>query len=88
MAVSPVGDKNLVIVHPGNYGPLTAFDANTGEVKWTASGDSAWASPIIVELGGTRQVVSMTQQSVIACRVADGVLLWEHRGRQAGWLAR
>src|SRR5499426_644276 len=38
MAVSPVGDKGLVIVHPGSYGPLTAFDANTGDVKWTASG--------------------------------------------------
>jgi outer membrane protein assembly factor BamB len=78
MAVSPIGDKNLVIVHPGNYGPLTAFDAKTGDIKWTASGDSAWASPIIVELGGIRQVVSMTQQSVISVSVADGALLWEH----------
>ena len=84
MAVSPVGDKNLVILHPGNYGPLTAFDANTGEVKWTASGDSTWASPIIVELGGTRQVVSMTQQSVIGVSVADGVLLWEHPWKPSG----
>ncbi len=57
MAVSPVGDKDLVIVHPGSNGPLTAFDANTGAVKWAVNGDSAWASPIIVELGGTRQVV-------------------------------
>src|SRR5262245_56719263 len=82
MAVSPVGDKDLIIVHPGNYGPLTAFDANTGDVKWTASGDSAWASPILFEpgkaLGGTRQVVSMTQKSVIGVSVADGALLWEH----------
>ncbi len=78
MAVSPIGDKDLVIVHPGSNGPLTAFDANTGDVKWTASGDSAWASPIIVELDGTRQVVSMTSKSVIGVSVADGALLWEH----------
>jgi outer membrane protein assembly factor BamB len=78
MAVSPIGDKELVIVHPGSYGPLTAFDAKTGDVKWTAIGDSAWASPIIVEMGGTRQVVSMTTKSVIGVSVADGALLWEH----------
>jgi hypothetical protein len=78
MAVSPVGDKNLVIVNPGNYGPLTAFDAETGDVKWIAVGDSAWASPIIVELGGTRQVISMTTESVIGVSVASGELLWQY----------
>jgi len=78
MAVSPVGDKDLVIVHPGSNGPLTAFDAKTGDVKWKSTGDSAWASPIIVELGGTRQVVSMTSKSVISVSVADGALLWEY----------
>ena len=29
-ASSPLGEGNLVIVHPGDYGPLTAFDAATG----------------------------------------------------------
>jgi outer membrane protein assembly factor BamB len=84
MAVSPVGDKELVIVHPGSHGPLTAFDADTGAVKWAATGDSAWASPIIVELGGTRQVVSMTSKSVISVAVADGALLWEHPWKSGG----
>jgi len=77
-AVSPVGDAGLVIVHPGNYGPLTAYDANTGEVRWTANGDGTFASPIIVELGGTRQIVSMTQQSVVGVSVTDGALLWQY----------
>ena len=31
-AVSPLGMQDLVIVHPGDYGPLTAFDARTGAV--------------------------------------------------------
>jgi outer membrane protein assembly factor BamB len=77
-AVSPVGDKNLVIVHPGNHGPLTAFDWNTGAVKWTGSGDGAYASPIVVELGGVRQVVTMTQNSVLGVALADGARLWEY----------
>ena len=77
-AVSPVGDKNLVIVHPGNHGPLTAFDANTGAVKWAGNGRGAYASPIIVELGGIRQVVTMTQDSVLGVALADGARLWEY----------
>lgn len=84
MAVSPLGDKNLIIVHPGSHGLLTAFDAGTGKVKWTAPGDSAWASPIIIELGGIRQVVSMTQKSVISVAVSDGALLWEHPWKSSG----
>ena len=82
-AVSPVGDEKLVIVHPGNHGPLTAFDTNTGAVKWTGSDRGAYASPIIVELGGVRQVVTMTQGSVLGVSLSDGARLWEYP-----WLSR
>jgi outer membrane protein assembly factor BamB len=77
-AVSPVGDGNLVIVHPGNHGPLTAFNANTGAVKWSGGDRGAYASPIVVELGGIRQVVTMTQGSVLGVAVSDGARLWEY----------
>jgi len=78
MSVSPVGEGGLVIVHPGNHGPLTAFDAKTGAVRWSAPGRAAYASPIVVELGGVRQVVTMTDRSVIGVSVPDGTRLWEH----------
>ena len=77
-SVSPVGDKDLVIVHPGNHGPLTAFDANTGAVRWAGHDRGAYASPIIVELGGIRQVVTMTQESVLGVALSDGTKLWEY----------
>lgn len=77
-AVSPVADANLVFVHPGNHGPLTAFDANTGAVKWSAGGGGAFASPMIIELDGVRQVVTMTQDSVLAVSLSDGTRLWEY----------
>jgi outer membrane protein assembly factor BamB len=76
-ASSPLGEKGLVIVHPGNYGPLTAFDTSTGEVRWTVGGSGFFASPILVILGGTRQVVSATQDSVIGVSL-DGRLLWRY----------
>ena len=77
-AVSPVADGNLVIVHPGNHGPLTAFDASTGAVRWSGKDRGAYASPIIVELGGIRQVVTMTQGSVLGVSLSDGAPLWEY----------
>jgi outer membrane protein assembly factor BamB len=77
-ASSPVGDKDLVIVHPGNYGPLTAFDTRTGQVRWTAGDDGFFASPIIVNLAGTRQVVSATARNVIGVSLTDGEVLWQY----------
>ena len=76
-ASSPLGEKGVVIVHPGNYGPLTAFDAETGEIKWTAGSAGFFASPIVVNLEGTRQIVSATQDSVIGVSL-DGRILWRY----------
>jgi outer membrane protein assembly factor BamB len=76
-ASSPLGEKGLVIVHPGNYGPLTAFDSGTGAIRWTAGGDGFFASPISVDLGGTRQIVSATQDSIIGVGL-DGRVLWRY----------
>jgi outer membrane protein assembly factor BamB len=77
-ASSPIADTGVVIVHPGNYGPLTAFDANTGEVKWTAGDGGFFASPLITTLAGTRQVITVTQSNVIGVSVTDGAVLWQY----------
>ena len=74
-AVSPLGSKDLVIVHPGDYGPLTAFDARTGTVKWTAGTGGFFASPILVSLEQMPQIVSATQDFVIGVAL-DGRILW------------
>ena len=74
-AVSPLRMQDLVIVHPGDYGPLTAFDMRTGAVKWTAGAGGFFASPILVSLEQTPQVVSATQDAVIGV-AHDGRVLW------------
>jgi len=79
-AMSPIVDRGLVIVHVGghNDGALTAFDARTGAVKWAWTGDGpAYGSPLVVELGGTRQVITMTQENLVGVAAADGALLWK-----------
>ena len=77
-ASSPLAERGVVIVHPGNYGPLTAFDANTGDVKWTAGESGFFASPIIADLSGTPQVVTVTTKNVIGVSKADGGVLWQY----------
>ncbi|HEY9462674.1 MAG TPA: PQQ-binding-like beta-propeller repeat protein [Vicinamibacterales bacterium] len=75
-AVSPLAFRDLVIVHPGDYGPLTAFDTRTGTVKWTAGSGGFFASPILVTLERTMQVVSVTLDYVIGVTL-DGRILWQ-----------
>ncbi|MGH9254123.1 MAG: PQQ-binding-like beta-propeller repeat protein [Vicinamibacterales bacterium] len=75
---SPIGDRDLVIVQEG-YDALTAFEANTGRVTWTVKNEFRYASPIIVDLNGTRQVIAVAQHSILGISVADGAVLWEHR---------
>jgi outer membrane protein assembly factor BamB len=78
-AMSPLVDRGLVIVHVGghNQGALTAFDANTGDVKWTWNGDGpSYASPIVADIGGVRQVITFSQENLVGVSATDGRLLW------------
>jgi outer membrane protein assembly factor BamB len=79
-AMSPIIDGSLLIVHVGGtkLGAITAFDAATGTVKWSWDGDSpAYASPIVVQLGGVRQVVTQSHSNIVGLAVATGNLLWK-----------
>jgi outer membrane protein assembly factor BamB len=79
-AMSPIAENGMVIVHVGghDHGALTAFDANTGVVKWSWDGDGpAYGSPVAVNLGGTRQIVTITQMNVVGVAAATGELLWQ-----------
>src|ERR1051326_5088963 len=78
-AASPLVDHGLVIAYVGTsgQGALTAFDARTGVERWSWRGDGpAYASPIVADLGGTRQVVTQSQHNLIGVSAATGELLW------------
>ncbi len=78
-AMSPLVDRGLVIVHVGghNDGALTAFAADTGDVKWRWTGDGpAYGSPVVADLGGMRQVITLTQESLVGVSAETGELLW------------
>jgi len=78
-AQSALVDRGVVILHVGGHkqGALTAFDPATGAVKWTWDGDGpAYGSPIVAEIGGTRQVITFSQENLIGVDAANGRLLW------------
>jgi outer membrane protein assembly factor BamB len=78
-SMSPLIDGGLVIVNIGGHdqGALSAFNALTGDLKWSCKGDGpGQASPIIADLGGVRQVVTQTQNHLIGVDVSNGKLLW------------
>ena len=77
-ASSPAADGELVFVHTGNYGALTAFDGDTGAVVWEAAGAFTYSSPLVVELDGVRQVVSVSEDHVVGLSAHDGVVLWTY----------
>ncbi len=79
-AFSPVVDRDLVIFHVGghNRGLLTAYDLNTGTARWSWPGDGpSYGSPVIVTIGGTRQLVVVTQNKIVGVDPGTGTLFWE-----------
>jgi outer membrane protein assembly factor BamB len=78
-SMSPVAADGLVIALIGTNddGAVVAYEAKTGTEKWMWKGDGpAYASPVIVEMGGVKQVVTLTQKYAVGLSLASGDLLW------------
>jgi outer membrane protein assembly factor BamB len=77
---SPLVDGDQVVVTPGGSGgAVVALNKKTGEVIWRSKEftDPPHYSTITVsQIGGVRQYVQLTPQSVAGIAPADGKLLW------------
>ena len=79
-ATSPLVDGGNVIAFLGGSGrgALTAMDAATGTVKWQWTGDGpSYASPILTTIGGTKQLITQSQNKLVGVDATGGQLLWE-----------
>ncbi|MDH7569934.1 MAG: PQQ-like beta-propeller repeat protein, partial [Armatimonadota bacterium] len=79
-ASSPLIVENLAVAHLGGPGEggLMAFDLTTGELKWQWTGEGPdYGSPVLMRVGGTRLVVTLTEKSLVGVDLADGKLRWQ-----------
>jgi outer membrane protein assembly factor BamB len=79
-AMSPIIVDGMAVGHLGGKGngALIAYDLNTGDEKWRWAGEGPeYASPALLTIDGTKQLVTLSEKSVVAVNVADGKLLWE-----------
>lgn len=80
VAMSPIVAGELLILHAGGVGSgaLLALDPVTGATKWAWNGDGpAYASPVVADISGTRQVVTLSQRRLVGVSLANGSLLWQ-----------
>lgn len=79
-ASSPLIEGKLVIVQAGDKaGSVVALDRKTGTLKWKAgTAATGYSSPIAMTVGGVRQIVAVTGESILGVRPDNGSILWEH----------
>ena len=86
MANSPlvVGDLLIAPVGGNAQSKLTAFDAATGAVRWQWGADNlhpelglGYSSPVLAEVGGTRQLLFWTGRDLVGLVPESGKLLWK-----------
>jgi len=82
LAESPLVVDDLVICTPGGRQiSVVALDRHTGRPVWkcTGVGDKpGYASPILIDYQGLRQIVTVMSESVVGVRASDGKLLWRY----------
>jgi outer membrane protein assembly factor BamB len=79
IATSPLVEGNLLLVNVGGSGgkSVAAFDKGTGKPVWFSQDDPAgYAAPIAITVGGVRQAIFFTANSVLSLSPKDGRLLW------------
>jgi outer membrane protein assembly factor BamB len=79
-AMSPIIESGMCIAHLGGKGngAIIAFDLATGEQKWKWAGDApAYASPVLMTVDGTKQIVQQTEKNLVGVALADGKILWQ-----------
>jgi outer membrane protein assembly factor BamB len=80
-AASPLIVDDKVIVLPGGGGgkSVVAYNKMTGAPVWKSLDDrQAYVSPMLVELGGRRQIVVVSALRVVGLVPETGALLWSY----------
>ena len=78
-SMSPIVDGERLFAHVGGSGDgaVVALDVSSGEEIWSWAGDGpGYASPVIAEFSGVRQLITQVETAVVGIDVESGRLLW------------
>jgi outer membrane protein assembly factor BamB len=79
-AKSPMLEGGSLIVQVGSDvhgGRVLALDPATGKERWAWTGlGPGYASPLAVTIDGVRQIITMTNGSIVGIEAANGASLW------------
>ena len=79
-AASPIAVDNRVVVQVGSDihgGQILALNPATGATEWEWRGPGpGYASPVVIDLGGARHLVTMTEGSIVGLDAKNGKELW------------
>jgi outer membrane protein assembly factor BamB len=79
-AASPLAFGNRVVVQTGSDvhgGQMVALDPANGAVVWERRGAGpGYASPVIFEVAGQKQIATLTDSSIVGVDAATGKELW------------
>jgi outer membrane protein assembly factor BamB len=80
---SPLVDGEKLLIVPGGPGGLfAALDKKTGKELWRSKGvpeQATYSSPMVLEVGGVRHYVYVTQNGVLGVDAKNGDLLWSYK---------
>ena len=79
-SMSPIIVDGMAVAHFGgkDNGAIIAFDLSSGDLKWRWTSEGpGYASPVLMTVDQTKQIVTVTEKSVLGIGVADGMLLWQ-----------
>ena len=79
-AMSPMIVDGMCIAHLGGAGKgaIISYDLESGNEVWRWAGEGPdYASPVILSVDGTKQVVTLTEKSIVGIDLLAGKLLWK-----------
>lgn len=79
-AASPLAVDGRVVVQTGSDvhgGQIVALDPATGKIAWEWKGlGPGYASPVVIDIAGKKQIVTLTNGSILGIDAATGQELW------------
>ncbi len=79
-SMSPIIVDGMAVAYLGGQenGALMAYGLSDGSEKWRWSGEGPqYSSPVLMTAGGIKQIVALTEKSVVGVALSDGKLLWQ-----------